>query len=351
MAFLDNSGDLLLDAVLTDEGRRRLALGNGSFNIAKFALADDEIDYSLYDKTPTSGSAYSDLRILQLPVFEAFTNNLSSAKSKLLTYADSSLLYLPVVKLNTKNSNSTASDANGPVGGYYVSVSTSTTDRIRGLDGQATSTGVRYAQPGADGAGSANSTIMVDQGIDNQAFSLAYLVNQDAQLNPLVERSYIVEVDNRLLGISPTIGVGGGARVAARPSFVDDDNIATYVFGMENEPNYFARQNGGLSGLALPAFEYSETQDAGRGIGGSAVSPTNTTGLLGSRLILGLASKLALQQSNDLFTTLGGSTSVSFGPGAGTASTFRFINTSIRITGFNTGYRIEIPLKLLKYPA
>ena len=176
MAFLDNSGDIILDAVLTDEGRRRLALGNGSFNIAKFALADDEIDYSLYDKTPTSGSGYQDLRILQLPVFEAFTNNMSSVKSKLLTYSNSELLYLPVIKLNTKNNNSTATDTDGPVGGYYVSVNTATSERIRSLDGQATSAGYRFANPGADGAGSANSTIIVDQGIDSNAFSLAYLL-------------------------------------------------------------------------------------------------------------------------------------------------------------------------------
>ena len=28
MAFLDNSGDIILDVVLTDEGRKRLARGN-----------------------------------------------------------------------------------------------------------------------------------------------------------------------------------------------------------------------------------------------------------------------------------------------------------------------------------
>ena len=48
MAFLDNSGDIILDAVLTDTGRKRLARGDGSFRIAKFALGDDEIDYNLY---------------------------------------------------------------------------------------------------------------------------------------------------------------------------------------------------------------------------------------------------------------------------------------------------------------
>ena len=47
MAFLDNSGDIILDAVLTDVGRERLARGDGSFKIAQFALGDEEIDYSL----------------------------------------------------------------------------------------------------------------------------------------------------------------------------------------------------------------------------------------------------------------------------------------------------------------
>ena len=58
MAFLDNSGDIILDAVLTDTGRMRLAKGDGTFKIVKFSLADDEIDYSLFNKSHPSGSAY-----------------------------------------------------------------------------------------------------------------------------------------------------------------------------------------------------------------------------------------------------------------------------------------------------
>ena len=85
MAFLDNSGDIILDAVLTDTGRKRLARGDGSFNVAKFALGDDEINYELYDKNHASGSAYYDINILQTPVLEAFTNNTSTMKNKLIT--------------------------------------------------------------------------------------------------------------------------------------------------------------------------------------------------------------------------------------------------------------------------
>ena len=84
MAFLDNSGDIILDAVLTDTGRMRLAKGDCSFKIAKFALGDDEINYGLYDYSNPSGSAYYDLNILQTPILEAFTNNTSFLKSKLI---------------------------------------------------------------------------------------------------------------------------------------------------------------------------------------------------------------------------------------------------------------------------
>jgi len=100
MAFLDNSGDIILDAVLTDTGRFRLAKGDGSFKIVKYAFADDEIDYNKYDKDHLSGSAYYDLDILKTPVLEAFTNNTSNMKHKLLSIPRTNLLYLPILKLN-----------------------------------------------------------------------------------------------------------------------------------------------------------------------------------------------------------------------------------------------------------
>ena len=63
MAFLDNSGDIILDAVLTDAGRQRMA--RGEFKIVKFALGDEEINYELFNGTHPSGSAFSDLQIMQ----------------------------------------------------------------------------------------------------------------------------------------------------------------------------------------------------------------------------------------------------------------------------------------------
>ena len=57
MAYLDNSV-VTVDAILTKKGRELMARGDGSFQITQFALADDEIDYTLYNPSHPSGSAF-----------------------------------------------------------------------------------------------------------------------------------------------------------------------------------------------------------------------------------------------------------------------------------------------------
>ena len=44
----------------------------------------EEINYAIYKKDHAWGSAYYDLEILQTPVLEAFTNNTSNLKTKLI---------------------------------------------------------------------------------------------------------------------------------------------------------------------------------------------------------------------------------------------------------------------------
>ena len=69
MAYRDDCGEIILDAVLTDAGRKRMA--QGRFKITKFALGDDEIDYSLYNRNHPSGSAYYDLEVLKNRILES----------------------------------------------------------------------------------------------------------------------------------------------------------------------------------------------------------------------------------------------------------------------------------------
>ena len=95
MSYIDNSGDIILDAVLTDLGRARIAAGK--FNIAKFALGDEEINYKLWNPNHPQGSNFYDLEIMQTPILEAFTSDQSLMKTKLLTYESDSLVYMPTL--------------------------------------------------------------------------------------------------------------------------------------------------------------------------------------------------------------------------------------------------------------
>jgi len=84
MGYLNNS-IVTVDAVLTRKGRELLARGDGSFKITQFALADDEIDYTLYNPKHPSGSEYYGEAIEKTPLLEAFVDETQMLKYKLAT--------------------------------------------------------------------------------------------------------------------------------------------------------------------------------------------------------------------------------------------------------------------------
>ena len=84
MGYLNNSV-ITVDAILTTKGRELLAKNDGSFRITQFALADDEIDYTLYNPTHPSGSAYYGEAIDGMPLLEAFPEQNQIMKYKLAT--------------------------------------------------------------------------------------------------------------------------------------------------------------------------------------------------------------------------------------------------------------------------
>ena len=84
MGFLNNS-IVTIDAILTTKGRQLLANGDGTFKITQFALADDEIDYTLYNPSHPSGSAYYGEAIENMPILEAFPQETQVMKYKLIT--------------------------------------------------------------------------------------------------------------------------------------------------------------------------------------------------------------------------------------------------------------------------
>ena len=84
MGYLNNS-IITVDAILTKKGRELLAKGDGSFKITQFALSDDEIDYTLYNPSHPSGSAFYGAAIENMPLLEAFPDETQIMKYKLVT--------------------------------------------------------------------------------------------------------------------------------------------------------------------------------------------------------------------------------------------------------------------------
>ena len=303
MGLLDNSGDIIIDAVLTDAGRERLARGDNSFKIVKFALGDDEINYELFNATHPSGSAYQDIEILQTPVLEAPTDNGGALKHKLISIPRNDLLYLPVVKVNEENQANQRRQSGGSVGTFVVCVNKTSEDSFQPQNG------IMFGENPDAG----NIFIRVDQGLDTTEISSNRSLD-----DTLVETRYIVEIDNRFGQLVSINGVD-----LARPSYVDDDNIASYNFALGVDSDYV-----------------SENAVRGTSAGQTIAGPRGTT------LQFKVLASLDLNSSTYYFNQLG--SNVSMTDKAGASVTFDYIDTYIRVFGATTGRSVDIPVRYIR---
>tara|TARA_B100000035_G_scaffold38298_3_gene28850 strand:- start:1013 stop:1990 length:978 start_codon:yes stop_codon:yes gene_type:complete len=321
MAFLDNSGDIILDAVLTDTGRMRLAKGDGTFKIVKFALGDDEIDYGLFDKNHASGSAYYDLAIMQTPVLEAFTNNTSLLKHKLISMPQTNLLYLPVVKLDDQaDGNAAVKVPSSTISAHATQMTSTVGDPGTGLyllpaDDETLAYLKGYSITGV--LDSSKAFLKAMQGLDTGDISYTRAISSD-----LRETQYIVQVDNRLAQVVKSDNNDRTATV----SYIDDDQIASYYFSTQDS-------------------EYVRTLEV------PSTQPDIIRGPQGSEVMFNLYRSEEIETSTSLFAELGG--------GAGSVMTidnissgddeFYYIDTNVRISGATTGSSIDIPVRVMKY--
>ncbi len=301
MGFLDNSGDIILDAVLTDHGRKLLAKGDGSFQITKFALADDEINYTLYNSSHASGSAYYDVEILQTPVLEAFTDNAGSCKNKLISYSSMNLLYLPVLKIN-QQATSTKMHSSGS---FMIAVDAETEGTTNNSNNNAVGynnddpvNGVIFGE-----SLTGDNFIRLDQGLDSTEISPKQTLDPD-----LNEVAYIIQIDNRLGKIATTSGD------MVPEDYIDDDNIAIYTVDV---------------GLVTQITDTTNAQSQ------------TIAGPRGSRVEFKIASSIDLNTSTYLFTQLGGTSTLE-------GQSVRHIDSIVRVTGMKTGYSVDIPVRFVK---
>ena len=374
MAFLDNSGDIILDAVLTDTGRLRMAQGDGSFKISKFALGDDEINYGLYNKDHASGSAYYDLEVLQTPTLEAFTNNTSNLKTKLVSVSRTNILYMPVLKLNEVLPPLSALDDNiqggpsaffrrpssGDAGAaaasdskFYIAVDIDTwylinryydnptggTASNKGIKDKGEFAGVIQGYTVDTGDADGRHLIRVDQGLDTN--EIAPVVGLDSDL---LESAFIVEMDYRLGRVK-----GPSNHTPEAVNFIDDDNVAQYYLTSDTYINPMANSS--------PADATDKNQSRLK-TDLDTVNPQVFEGPRGKSLQFRIHASQDLAASTYLFTQLGSSeaaTGAILGLGdtlagavAASSKTVYYIDSTVRVIGANTGYRLDIPVRYIK---
>jgi len=320
MAFLDNSGDIILDAVLTDAGRKRLARGDGTFKVTKFAFGDDEINYGNYDHNAASGSAYFDLEILQTPILEAFTNNRSSLKSKLISLTNNNLLFLPELVLNEVIETLTkrSPDSNLSAGSFVIPVNQTTQAQIV-ADNPALSDSLVH------GFGTPSTTngshIRVDQGLDTT--KLDALTKLSAELT---EQQYLLTIDNRFGMITDVYAAAQGS-----PSFIDDDQVASY----------YVTKNVGQYVIDCATGQITDQSgEGGTYVGAGTKEAEVITGPRGTKLRFGIMASNNLKASDYLFTTLGRSVTMT--------SNYYVLDAKVKVMGLTTGYHIDIPIPFVK---
>ncbi len=296
MAFLDNSGDIILDAVLTDTGRRRLARGDGSFRITKFALGDDEINYRLFDANHSSGSAYYDLQVLQTPVLEAFTDPEAGMHHRMMSLSRNDVLYLPILELFERADLGSVTDST--TGAFLVAVDTDTQNAV------GTNSGIIWGQ---DVSSVSSTTVIVDQGTDtNNSPARTFPLSSD-----LIETQYQIEIDNRFGSLYNQVGRRG------QVSFVNEAQMASYYVSLGANPQYVTN------------------------IASTDAADSSINGPRGTRLSFRIGASLELNSSNTLFTRFGGTSTVS-------TTSVRHIDSIVRVTGVTTGYSIDIPVRFIK---
>ena len=160
--------------------------------------------------------------------------------------------------------------------------------------------------------------VRIDAGIDNSAVPPATNI-ADLFLD---ETQYSIEIDNRLGSI---ISKDGTTRLS--PSSIDDDNIALYVVSSETDPS----------------FVFTNTVQDSDGSNGQVIAGARST-----FLEFRIASSIDLRQSNFLFDRLGSTETYNGNISGGNTTGLRTIDTLIKVTGLNTGYSIDLPIRFAK---
>lgn len=334
MAFLDNSGDIILDAVLTEAGRRRMA--NGDFSITKFALGDDEIDYSLYNKNHPSGSAYYDLTILQTPVFEAMTQVNAGINYGLLKNTSTDLLYLPVMKTNELSALELGNIAKSS--GVFYTRDTGGNTGIQNSNNilKALLSGSIQSMGGTD---SSTNFVALETGLDTGFGNIpaGTKSNRDSYLtaNNLIDNSLYVFVDSRFF--NSVLGLEFAT------SFIQNNESDSHE--LKAEVKLISATATDLT-IGLDNYVAYKVETTDNEIYNYSANNTEQTYSVigGPRGIFGAVSPVVKSGLDAEYTLYGTTNNTTLLPGA----TVNYIDTTIYVQGASTSAQVQIPVRIIR---
>jgi len=327
MAFLDTSGTIILDAILTDIGRKRMV--QGAFRVSKFALGDDEMDYGLVD---VENGDYDKLE--DLSEFEALNAENAVINHDLKNYKSDDILYIPQIKINETN-RAFLKKYDSESSFYYLSVNAETTKKLKSLLGS--------PQYYLENYNLDRTKLVFESGIDNENVPRDSLARERFILNyNLLDRYFIISCDHRF--------VEKLLMIRADQSFYENDTGNDLYF------NFEALQEMPITSLSKVLEDFSSYITVGidnKIFNYGSGEDNKHSAINGPRgTICGINLKLKDELTTDTgsdadfrYAKFGKTDQVLFGG----SDKFDHIDTTIYIQGVSTSATLQVPIRILRY--
>ena len=360
MAYNKTAGTIIIDAALTDKGRSQLARGN--LKIVKFALGDDEIDYTTYNAADAEVAGYHP-ELTGSSIFEAYGSRLKNLQYGLFSRDHSAigteedehadLIYLPSLVINDKIDMTPTLKG----GVYYLSVNDETTSKVNEIF----STHFNFLESNSP----EKSKVLIESGLDRvpstsdftdyptdmheDLYDLYYSISPQSR-EYFIEKKYLLDndfhvyVDNRfiigVLGTSPTSVFRNWKNGEATINFESLER--TIPVSIENEFEEYATYL--VRGIKNLMFDFEDEVTSPSTTYSSLGGPKGTIASLNFQ-INGYLKNNSTATRDFRYSQYGTTDAYIFD----SKHKFDYIDTTVYVMGYVSQSRVQVPLRIIRY--
>jgi len=323
MSFQDSAGGIVLDAVLTDLGRKKMAQGN--FTVVKFALGDDEVDYSFYE---ISGGISDDTKIMTTPIMEAFAGQSANINHGLQNFIREDIIYYPTIKTNPYLSEAAIT---GSSGFYHFAVNKETKRKLESHFGD-----LKFV---LENNKLDQTKLVFESGIDSTDLDPNHINKERFIINMgLYDKYFIAYTDNRFVE---------KMLVSREDSMFENDSSNNLYANLEPLQDSIEVSLPGI-GEFHSSYRISAVDNNIIKTSESEPKHSNIQGPRSSVFALNFKIKdeLTSDSSSDFKYGKFGTTSNAV---LGGSDLYDFIDTTIYIQGLSSGATITVPIRIIRY--